>query len=175
MCARWSKIIVSKRQQKKQQDRTLLITGIVVAVAVVAVVILVASSGSTGGTDEGCGLLTRTVREGGMTTTASGLQYKVLTQGDGPTPVATSNVTVNYRGCLLNGTEFDSSYSRAQPATFQLDGVIAGWTEGVQLMPTGSSYLFYIPAEIAYGAQGRAPSIPPNTPLVFEVTLLGFQ
>ena len=165
---------MTKRRQ--QQDRTLLISGIVVAVAVVAVIALVLSSNNNNAsTDSGCAELIRLINEGGMTTTASGLQYKVLTQGDGPTPVATSNVTVNYRGCLLNGSEFDSSYSRGQPISFALNGVIPGWTEGVQLMPVGSSYVFLIPAELAYGEQGRPPSIPPNTPLVFEVTLLGFQ
>ncbi|HLU11060.1 MAG TPA: FKBP-type peptidyl-prolyl cis-trans isomerase [Oceanobacillus sp.] len=165
---------MSKRQKKKQQDRTLLITGIVVAVAVVAVVALVLSS-SGGLPDTECGQLVRAVNEGGMTTTESGLQYKVLTQGDGPTPVETSNVTVNYRGCLTNGTEFDSSYSRGQPSTFVLNGVIDGWTEGVQLMPAGSSYLFYIPSELGYGAAGSGSRIPPNAPLIFEITLLGFQ
>jgi FKBP-type peptidyl-prolyl cis-trans isomerase len=110
-----------------------------------------------------------------MTTTASGLQYKVLAQGSGPMPVASSTVTVHYRGCLLNGTQFDSSFDRGQPSSFPLSNVIPGWTEGLQLMPQGSRYLFYIPSELAYGAQGRAPSIAPNTPLLFEVELLGFQ
>ena len=169
---------MSKQQQKPKQDRTLLVTGIVVAVAVVAMVALVLSSSNPGGSstaDPECGQLVSAVNEGGMTTTASGLQYKVLTQGDGPMPVASSTVTVNYRGCLTNGTEFDSSYGRGQPTTFPLTDVIPGWTEGVQLMAAGSSFVFYIPSEIAYGAQGRAPSIPPNTPLIFEITLLGFQ
>lgn len=162
---------------RQQQDRTLLISGIVVAVAVVAMVALVLSSTNPGASpvDEGCASLVRAVNEGGMTTTDSGLQYKVLTQGDGPMPVATSTVTVNYRGCLTNGTEFDSSYSRGREATFGLNEVIAGWTEGVQLMPAGSSYVFYVPAEIAYGAAGRPGTIPPNAPLIFEITLLGFQ
>jgi FKBP-type peptidyl-prolyl cis-trans isomerase len=164
--------IVSKRQQKP--DRTLLISGVVVVIAVIAVVALVLSSGGSL-PDTECGRLVRSVNEGGMTTTASGLQYKVLTQGDGPMPVASSTVTVNYRGCLTTGTEFDSSYGRGQPATFPLTDVITGWTEGVQLMPAGSSYLFYIPSEIAYGEQGRQGSIPPNAPLIFEITLLGFQ
>jgi FKBP-type peptidyl-prolyl cis-trans isomerase len=170
-------MIVTKRQQKqskKQQDRTLLISGVIVAVAVIAVAMLVLSNNNST-PQSACGALVSQWRAGGMTTTASGLQYKSLTQGTGPTPVATSNVTVDYRGCLLNGTEFDSSYSRGESISFALNGVIPGWTEGVQLMPQGSHYLFYIPAELAYGAQGRPPTIPANSPLIFEIELLGFQ
>ena len=161
------------KQSKKQQDRTLLITGLIVSVAVIAVVLLILTNNAST-PQSACGALVSQWREGGMTTTASGLQYKAITEGTGPTPVATSNVTVNYRGCLLNGTEFDSSYSREQPINFTLNGVIPGWTEGVQLMPQGSRYLFYIPAELAYGAQGRPPTIPGNSPLIFEIELLGF-
>jgi FKBP-type peptidyl-prolyl cis-trans isomerase len=176
---------VTKRRQKsskKRQDRTLLITGGIVAIAVIAVMLLVltgnnppANQASSSGSAGDCNTLVRLYNEGGMTTTASGLQYKVLAQGDGPQPVASSTVTAHYRGCLLNGTQFDSSYDRGQPSSFPLSGVIRGWTEGLQLMPTGSHYLFYIPSELGYAAQGRAPSIPPNTPLLFEVELLGFQ
>lgn len=104
-------------------------------------------------------------------TTASGLKYRVITEGTGPKPSASDTVTVNYRGVFLDGTEFDSSYSRNQPVTFALNGVIPGWTEGVQLMSVGSKYYFTIPAELAYGAAGR-PGIPPNSPLVFEIELL---
>ncbi len=164
-----------KKQSKKQQDRTLLITGGIVAVAVIVVVLLVLSSLNSPTSQTGCGALVSQYREGGMTTTASGLQYKVLTQGDGPMPTASSTVTAHYRGCLLNGTQFDASYDRGQPSSFSLAGVIRGWTEGLQLMPQGSHYLFYIPSELGYGAQGRAPSIAPNTPLLFEVELMGFQ
>jgi FKBP-type peptidyl-prolyl cis-trans isomerase len=104
-------------------------------------------------------------------TTASGLKYRVITEGTGPKPSATDTVTVNYRGIFLDGTEFDSSYSRNQPATFALNEVISGWTEGVQLMSVGSKYVFTIPPELAYGAGGR-PGIPPNSTLVFEIELL---
>lgn len=108
-----------------------------------------------------------------VTTTASGLKYTVLKSGSGTVhPKATDNVTVHYHGTLLNGTVFDSSVDRNQPASFPLNGVIAGWTEGVQLMKQGDKFKFEIPAELAYGAAGRPPVIPPNSTLVFEVELL---
>ena len=163
------------KQSKKQQDRTLLITGIIAAVAVVVVVLLLLTSNNAPTNQSECGALIAQYNAGGMTTTASGLQYKVLEQGDGPMPVASSTVTAHYRGCLLNGTQFDSSFDRGQPSSFPLSNVIPGWTEGLQLMPQGSRFLFYIPAELAYGAQGSGNVIPPNSPLLFEVDLLGFQ
>ena len=110
----------------------------------------------------------------GVQVTDSGLQYKVLEMGDGPKPAATDRVTVHYRGTLLSGEEFDSSYSRNQPMTFQLDQVIPGWTEGVQLMPVGSKFMFYIPPNLAYGPGGGGP-IGPNATLIFEVELLGIE
>ncbi|MGD2130120.1 MAG: FKBP-type peptidyl-prolyl cis-trans isomerase [Lysobacterales bacterium] len=110
----------------------------------------------------------------GVKITDSGLQYKVITMGDGPKPKATDRVTVNYRGTLLDGTEFDSSYSRNQPMTFQLDQVIPGWTEGLQLMPVGSKFEFYIPSNLAYGPNGAGP-IGPNSTLIFEVELLSIE
>lgn len=110
----------------------------------------------------------------GVVTTASGLQYKVETQGDGPRPGPTDTVTVHYRGTLLDGTEFDSSYARNEPISFALDRVIPGWTEGVQLMPVGSKYIFYIRPELGYG-EGGGGRIPPNSALIFEVELLDIQ
>jgi FKBP-type peptidyl-prolyl cis-trans isomerase FkpA len=110
----------------------------------------------------------------GVQTTASGLQYKVVTMGDGAKPVATDTVKVHYRGTLLDGTEFDSSYARNEPISFGLNRVITGWTEGVQLMPVGSKFLFFIPPELAYGEGGGGP-IPPNSTLVFEVELLDIE
>jgi FKBP-type peptidyl-prolyl cis-trans isomerase FkpA len=108
----------------------------------------------------------------GVTTTASGLQYKVLTQGSGKSPKASDTVLVHYRGTLINGTEFDSSYKRKEPISFPLNGVIAGWTEGVQLMQEGSKFEFYIPSKLAYGSRGAGRDIGPNEALIFEVELL---
>ncbi|WP_341936655.1 FKBP-type peptidyl-prolyl cis-trans isomerase [Marinimicrobium sp. C2-29] len=111
------------------------------------------------------------IEEEGVTETESGLQYKVLEEGEGAKPDADDTVTVHYRGRLLDGTEFDSSYERDQPATFALNSVIAGWTEALQLMSPGSKYELYIPANLAYGPGGNGP-IPPNSALIFEVELL---
>jgi FKBP-type peptidyl-prolyl cis-trans isomerase FklB len=108
----------------------------------------------------------------GVKTTASGLQYKVITEGAGTSPKPTDDVTVHYEGKLLDGTVFDSSYKRNQPASFKLNGVIPGWTEGLQLMKSGGKCEFYIPSKLAYGEQGRPPQIPPDSPLVFTVELL---
>ena len=110
----------------------------------------------------------------GVQTTASGLQYKVMTMGDGAKPVATDTVKVHYSGKLLDGTEFDSSYARNEPISFALNRVIPGWTEGVQLMPIGSKFVFYIAPELGYGEGGGGP-IPPNSTLVFEVELLDIE
>jgi FKBP-type peptidyl-prolyl cis-trans isomerase len=108
----------------------------------------------------------------GVIVTESGLQYKVVKMGDGPKPVATDKVTVHYKGTLLNGEEFDSSYARGEPVNFVLNQVIPGWTEGVQLMPVGSTFIFYIPSDLAYGANGGGP-IGPSETLTFQVELLG--
>lgn len=107
----------------------------------------------------------------GVTTTASGLQYEVVKAGTGPKPKDTDTVQVHYTGTLLDGTKFDSSVDRGEPATFPLKGVIPGWTEGLQLMPVGSKYKFYIPSNLAYGENGPPP-IGPNAMLTFEVELL---
>lgn len=109
----------------------------------------------------------------GVTTTASGLQYEVLQAGDGPKPGPTDNVTVHYTGSLLDGTVFDSSVKRGEPASFSLDGVVPGWSEGVQLMNKGAKFRFVIPSDLAYGEQGAPRAgIGPNSTLIFEVELL---
>jgi FKBP-type peptidyl-prolyl cis-trans isomerase FklB len=108
----------------------------------------------------------------GIKTLPSGLQYKVLTEGTGKTPKAEDTVTVNYKGTLIDGTEFDSSYKRGQPATFQVKGVIKGWTEALQLMKEGSKWQLFIPPELAYGERGAGRDIGPNATLIFEVELL---
>jgi FKBP-type peptidyl-prolyl cis-trans isomerase len=107
----------------------------------------------------------------GLTVTGSGLQYEVVTEGTGAKPVAADTVRVNYEGTFTDGTVFDSSYSRGEPAEFPLNGVIPGWTEGIQLMSEGAKYKFYIPSDLGYGPNGYA-SIPPYSPLIFEVELI---
>jgi len=111
----------------------------------------------------------------GVKTTDSGLQYKVLEEGEGPSPKAGDTVTVHYRGTLVDGTEFDSSYQRGEPATFPLTGVIPGWTEALQLMKKGSKWVLYIPADLAYGERGAGNRIPPNSTLIFEVEMISYQ
>ena len=111
----------------------------------------------------------------GVVTLPSGLQYKILKAGTGPKPAASDSVVCNYRGTLINGTEFDSSYKRGQPATFGVSQVIHGWTEALQLMPVGSKWQLFIPAEMAYGPRGAGADIGPNATLIFEVELLSIQ
>jgi FKBP-type peptidyl-prolyl cis-trans isomerase len=111
----------------------------------------------------------------GVKTLASGLQYKVITEGTGPKPTATDTVVCNYRGTLLDGTEFDSSYKRGEPATFPVSGVIKGWTEALQLMPVGSKWQLFIPSDLAYGERGAGAEIGPNATLIFEVELISIK
>jgi FKBP-type peptidyl-prolyl cis-trans isomerase len=111
----------------------------------------------------------------GVVTLPSGLQYKVLTQGTGPKPAATDSVVCNYRGTLINGKEFDSSYKGGKPLTFPVDGVIKGWTEALQLMPVGSKWQLFIPPDLAYGERGAGADIGPDTTLIFEVELLSIE
>jgi len=123
------------------------------------------------GASEGAAFLAQNARKPGVKTTASGLQYEVITAGKGAKPRATDTVRVHYEGKLVNGTVFDSSRQRGEPIEFPLNRVIPGWTEGLQLMPVGSRYKLTIPASIGYGEEGAGP-IPPNAVLVFDVELL---
>ena len=111
----------------------------------------------------------------GVKTTTSGLQYKVEKEGSGPMPKATDSVKVNYRGTTIDGTEFDSSYKRGEPATFPVNRVIKGWTEALQLMKVGSKYKLFIPADLAYGEKGAGADIGPDSTLIFDVELLGIE
>ena len=123
--------------------------------------------------NEGAAFLAANARKKGVKTTASGLQYKVLSKGTGVKPKATDTVTVNYEGKLLDGTVFDSSYKRGKPATFQLNHVIPGWIEGLQLMKEGAKYRLFIPSKLAYGERGTPGGpIPPRATLIFDVELL---
>ncbi|MCC2658852.1 MAG: FKBP-type peptidyl-prolyl cis-trans isomerase [Panacagrimonas sp.] len=121
---------------------------------------------------EGEAFLAENAKKEGVKTTASGLQYKVITEGSGESPTAADEVTVHYKGTLINGEEFDSSISRGQPVTFPLGNVIEGWTEGVQLMKPGAKYQFFIPSKLAYGERGAGVKIGPNQTLIFEVELI---
>ena len=122
--------------------------------------------------EAGAKFLEENGKKEGVHTTASGLQYVVEKEGTGKSPKATDNVTVHYTGRLLDGKVFDSSVSRGEPATFPLNRVIPGWTEGLQLMKEGGKYVFFIPSDLAYGAQGAPGAIPPHSTLIFEVELI---
>ncbi|MFC1783796.1 FKBP-type peptidyl-prolyl cis-trans isomerase [Planctomycetota bacterium] len=121
---------------------------------------------------EGLAFLEENKKQPGVVTLSSGLQYKILTPGTGPVPQADDTVLAHYRGTLLNGEEFDSSYKRNEPSPFPVTGVIPGWTEALQLMKVGAKWQLFIPSNLAYGPQGRPPNIPPNSVLIFEIELL---
>ncbi len=121
---------------------------------------------------EGKAFLQKNKLQPGVQVTASGLQYQVINKGTGIRPKATDTVLVNYRGTLLNGKQFDSSYDRKEPLSLPLNNVIPGWTEGVQLMQTGSKYKFFVPYNLAYGERGAGADIPPYSTLIFEIELL---
>ena len=179
------------------KDRT---TATIVVVALVAIVIMVvvtltsspkANPALTGGTpavndqavipasgnalEQGAAFLANNAKDPDVHTTPSGLQYKVVKEGTGPKPTATDTVTVNYKGTLIDGTQFDSSYDRGQPATFALNQVIPGWTEGLQYMSVGSTYMFYIPSSLGYGSQSQGDKLPANSTLIFQVDLISIQ
>jgi len=119
--------------------------------------------------------LAENAKKSGVKTTASGLQYKIIKEGNGPMPNATDTVKVNYKGTLIDGTVFDSSYDRGVPVTFPIGGVISGWTEALQMMKVGSKWQLFIPANLAYGEHSPSPKIGPNSILIFEVELLGIE
>ena len=123
---------------------------------------------------EGKAFLDENKKKEGVIVLPSGLQYKVLAEGSGKTPKAADNVTVNYKGTLINGAEFDNSYKRGQPATFKANGVIKGWTEALQLMKEGSKWQLFIPPGLGYGDRGAGP-VPPNSTLIFEVELISVK
>ena len=124
---------------------------------------------------EGAEFLAANQKKEGVKVLPSGLQYKIIKDGAGPMPKATDAVKVNYRGTLIDGTEFDSSYKRGEPASFVVNQVIRGWTEALQLMKVGAKWQLFIPAEMAYGDKGAGPTIAPNAVLIFEVELLGIE
>lgn len=142
---------IEQRQQRLEQER---------------------SEEATINLEEGQAFLAQNADKEGVTTTESGLQYRVIEEGEGERPAATDRVTVHYKGTLINGVEFDSSYARGEPATFGLNQVIPGWTEGLQLMREGAKYELFIPSDLAYGEQGRPGPIGPNSTLIFEVELI---
>ncbi len=121
---------------------------------------------------EGAAFLAENKNKDGVKTTASGLQYKVLVEGKGPKPVEADRVKTHYTGKLIDGTEFDSSIKRGEPAEFPVTGVIKGWTEALLMMPVGSKWMLYIPSDLAYGDRGAGNVIPPNATLIFEIELL---
>lgn len=131
-----------------------------------------AHEAGSGNRKEGDAFLAANKSKEGVKVLPDGLQYKILTEGNGPKPAVTDTVTVNYRGTLINGKEFDSSYKRGQPASFPVTGVIKGWTEALQLMPVGSKWQLFIPADLAYGDRGAGADIAPGETLIFEVELL---
>jgi FKBP-type peptidyl-prolyl cis-trans isomerase FklB len=122
--------------------------------------------------EEGKAFLAENQKKAGITTTSTGLQYEVITSGSGATPKLTDKVTTHYRGTLINGQEFDSSYKRGEPATFPVNGVIKGWTEALQLMKEGDKWRLYIPYDLAYGERGAGQDIPPYATLIFDIELI---
>ena len=144
----------------------------IAALTIALALVVVSGATAQSGLQEGQRFLKENATKPGVSTTSSGLQYKVLKEGTGRSPKATDVVVVNYRGTLINGKEFDSSYKSGKPIEFPLNRVIPGWTEGVQLMKEGAKYEFYIPPNLAYGSRGAGGVIGPDETLIFEVELL---
>ena len=133
-----------------------------------------ATASETNKTD-GEAFLKANAEKEGVVVLESGLQYKVITMGDGPKPTKEDKVKCNYKGTLIDGKEFDSSYKRGEPAVFPVTGVIAGWTEVLQLMPVGSTWEIYLPSDLAYGERGAGQDITPNATLIFTIELIGIE
>nr|MBP7471958.1 FKBP-type peptidyl-prolyl cis-trans isomerase [Prevotella sp.] len=133
------------------------------------------SEATAGIKEEGEKFLADNAKKDGIVTLPSGLQYQILREGNGKSPKATDNVECHYEGKLINGKKFDSSYDRGETATFPLNGVIAGWTEGLQLMQEGAKYRFFIPYNLGYGERGAGQSIPPYATLIFDVELVAVK
>ena len=152
-------------------------TSELIAIAVAATLVAGAAFGQAQPTqDKGKAFLAEMEKKPGVKKTASGLLYEIVTAGDGPKPAATDMVKVHYRGTLIDGKEFDSSYKRNQPAVFPVNRVITGWHEALQLMPVGSKWKLYIPSELAYGSRPpQGAQIPPDAVLVFDVELLSIE
>jgi len=149
-----------------------LVTAFAVAATLIIPTFLMAQSSNLA---QGQAFLAANASKPGVHTTPSGLQYKIITEGHGKSPKATDTVLVNYRGTTIDGTEFDSSYKRNEPISFPLNGVIPGWTEGVQLIKEGGKIQLYIPSNLAYGSQGAGGVIPPDATLIFDIELLKVQ
>ena len=149
-----------------------LVTAFAVAATLLIPTFLMAQSSNL---EQGQAFLKANASKTGVHTTPSGLQYKIITEGHGKSPKATDTVLVNYRGTTIDGTEFDSSYKRNEPISFPLNGVIPGWTEGVQLIKEGGKIQLYIPSNLAYGSRGAGGVIAPDSTLVFDIELLKVQ
>ena len=134
-----------------------------------------AAASGADGLKRGQAFLVENAKKEGVVTLPSGLQYKVITPGDGPSPTANDSVTVNYRGTLVDGTEFDSSAAHGGPANFRVGGVIKGWQEGIKLMKKGAKWQLFVPSDLAYGVDGQPPAIGPNEALVFDVELVDIK
>jgi FKBP-type peptidyl-prolyl cis-trans isomerase FklB len=166
MSSAFNDVFSGKEERITEEDANLLIQEYFLALS---------EKKSQEATAEGSSFLVENAKKEGVITTSSGLQYEIITNGTGATPTETDKVTVHYHGTLIDGTVFDSSVDRGQPATFPVNGVIPGWVEALQLMNVGSKYKLYIPSDLAYGERGAGGSIGPNATLIFEVELLSIN
>jgi FKBP-type peptidyl-prolyl cis-trans isomerase FklB len=166
MSSAFNDVFSGKEERITEEDANLLIQEYFLALS---------EKKSQEATAEGSSFLVENAKKEGVITTSSGLQYEIITNGTGATPTETDQVTVHYHGTLIDGTVFDSSVDRGQPATFPVNGVIPGWVEALQLMNVGSKYKLYIPSDLAYGEGGAGGSIGPNATLIFEVELLSIN